>query len=90
MLKIESTKEGIKIHTSGTMPELCTDLVTVMQEIRNGFADDEEDGYIFDCFLQDLFIPMVIAGDDSEKLANICAESIVKRCMGDETEHKQD
>lgn len=89
MLRIESTDEGVRIQTSGSVPEILKELTLALREIRNAFSKTD-DGDVFDFYLQDVLIPIIFM-ENHEEMERIFAESIMKRCMNDdETEHKQD
>jgi hypothetical protein len=87
MLKIESNEKQLNVAASGSLPEIASDLVRIMQEIRNGMHNNSPNGMLFDFFLKDVFIDLVFA-DDIGETVDALMNSLRRVYDKDEAEHK--
>lgn len=95
MIKITCENGNSSVHVRGSIPEISTDLLIAVKQIREGIFEhsNDEEKFMFDAFLKDVFIDLVLAEDDKEKAIGILIDDIIRRVLRDdkdETEHKQD
>lgn len=81
MLKINVDEDGIRIAANGTIPELTCDLVIAIRELRNEINDRLDKDGIFDFFLKDVFVDLILA-EDNAKVAEVLLNSISKMSEG--------
>lgn len=91
MLKIESNNKSLRVVASGSIPEISTDLVKAVQQVREGIHENTSEGEAeaFDIFLKDIFIDLVLA-ENVEDAVDALVDKLRRNIQKNETEHKQD
>ena len=66
-----------KLRYSGTIAEIVANLILFTSHLRGTLSDD--DRYLFDIFIKDVFADLVLAGDDKGKMARILKADLPKK-----------